>query len=334
MKKDLITIIVPVYNAEDYLERCLESIIQQTYYELEIILINDGSSDNSRIICEKLKKRDRRIIIINQHNQGVSATRNKGLNYANGEYICFIDADDWIEKDMILNLYNSIKNEDENSIAVCGCIEEYYKDGIWKYKKKYEMNIDKEIYGSDFREKSNLYLDIIRPELWNKLFKRNVIGKEKFDKDIILGEDLEFLSRLYCNAKLIKVINEQLYHFRIDISKNKKYHSTCFLDECKREDKIFCNLLNGNFNKLSIKKYFQRRIFLIAYTSCYYLVKNEKKSYRYIKNIINNKILDSNICYEPYGEFMKAQYIMRFFVKYKMSFLGFIYFNFINWRRR
>ena len=112
MNKEKITVVVPIYNAEQYLERCLKSIVEQTYENLEIILVNDGSSDKSLEICERFKASDERITIISKENGGVSSARNRGIEVATGKYIIFIDADDYIEKDMFAILEDDlIKNK-------------------------------------------------------------------------------------------------------------------------------------------------------------------------------------------------------------------------------
>ena len=105
----IISIIVPVYNAEKYLSRCIDSILRQTFADFELILVNDGSSDKSKEICEKYLESDPRIKLINQENSGVSAARNTGLDNASGEYIGFVDSDDFIEKNMYEELYNILK---------------------------------------------------------------------------------------------------------------------------------------------------------------------------------------------------------------------------------
>ena len=102
----LISIIVPVYNVEPYLNKCLDSIVNQTYKKLEIILIDDGSTDNSGLICDEYASKDNRIIVVHQKNKGLSAARNVGLNIAKGDYIAFVDSDDFIEKDMYFTMYN------------------------------------------------------------------------------------------------------------------------------------------------------------------------------------------------------------------------------------
>ena len=119
MEQDyLISIIIPVYNVEKYLRKCLDSIINQTYKKLEIILIDDGSTDNSGKICEEYAKKDDRIIVIHKENAGVSSARNRGIELANGKYIGFIDSDDWIEENMYETLYQNLLQFDVD-ISMC-----------------------------------------------------------------------------------------------------------------------------------------------------------------------------------------------------------------------
>lgn len=123
----MISVIVPIYNSEKYLEQCLTSLVKQTYSDLEIILVNDGSTDSSMNICEKFKKEDDRIILINKENQGLVRARKDGARKATGEYITFIDADDWIDADTYDNL-----REFKSDIIAYGLVEEYG----YKIKKK------------------------------------------------------------------------------------------------------------------------------------------------------------------------------------------------------
>ena len=129
MNKEKITIVVPIYNAEKYLERCIKSILDQTYENLEIILVNDGSTDKSLEICEKFKAEDNRIIIINKENGGVSSARNKGIDAATGKFIIFIDADDYIEKEMFEVLEEDLFKNNVD-ISMCGFRTVYVNGNI------------------------------------------------------------------------------------------------------------------------------------------------------------------------------------------------------------
>ena len=122
MIKDCISIIIPIFNAEKYLEKCLISVIQQTYVNLEIILINDGSTDNSLNICQQIQQQDKRIRIINQENKGASIARLKGIKQAKGKYLSFVDSDDLIEPDYIEQLVTAIEKH-QTAIAACNIIK-------------------------------------------------------------------------------------------------------------------------------------------------------------------------------------------------------------------
>ena len=117
--EDLVSIIIPVYNTEKYLSKCLESVINQTYKNLEIILINDGSTDKSKEICESFAKKDKRIQILNKENSGVSSARNHGMRLAKGQYIAFIDGDDYAEENYIEELLKNLK-QTESDCVLCG----------------------------------------------------------------------------------------------------------------------------------------------------------------------------------------------------------------------
>ena len=124
----LISIIMPVYNAEKYLNRSIESIMNQTYNNIEIILVNDGSTDNSLEICTSYQEKDNRIKLINQANKGVSFARNKGIDEATGDYIMFIDSDDYVEKNMIEDMVSKI-TEDDIDLVISGIKMDYIKNG-------------------------------------------------------------------------------------------------------------------------------------------------------------------------------------------------------------
>lgn len=119
----MISIIVPVYNAEKYLNRCISSLLNQTYYNLEIILVNDGSTDNSKKICKNAAKNDSRIKLINSVNEGVSLARNKGLKEANGDYISFVDSDDYVEPDYVEKMLLTLKSK-KVDIVYCSAVVE------------------------------------------------------------------------------------------------------------------------------------------------------------------------------------------------------------------
>lgn len=205
----LITIVVPIYNVEKYLEKCIKTLINQTYSNLEIILVNDGSPDNSLKICNQYLKEDNRIKIINKENGGLSDARNAGLKMARGEYICFIDSDDYIELDMIEKTKKKLL-EEELDVVIFGLYNEVVdsNENIINQKKQ---SIDLVNFNS--------IISIIG-YAWNKLYKTSFL-KEKnitFTKGLSLIEDVVFNEKVFLKNIKIGYINEPLYHY---VSRNR-----------------------------------------------------------------------------------------------------------------
>ena len=170
---ELITIIINVYNGEKYIKKCLESVIKQTYKNIEILIINDGSTDKTLEIIKKIK--DKRITIINQKNTGLSLARNIGIDNSRGEYLYFVDADDYIEPDTIEYLYKLIKKHNVK-IATCNCIEIF--DYNTKIKNKDENIL---IESGDFLLKKVLLSENYNGTIWNKLIKKNLFDNVRFE---------------------------------------------------------------------------------------------------------------------------------------------------------
>lgn len=199
---DIISIIIPIYNGEKNIKKCLDSILNQTYVNIEIILINDGSNDSTLQIIKKYSKKDKRIIIIDKKNTGVSDSRNCGIDKAKGKYLMFIDSDDWIEYDMIRNMYNVAVEEDAEWVK-CG----YYIDdinGITMYPELFKERglIDNKNELMKIAINS-YYLN----QVWAQLIKTDIIKKNniRFDKNLLYAEDYDF------NIELIKYTNKFIY---------------------------------------------------------------------------------------------------------------------------
>lgn len=209
MKKELVSIIVPVYNVEKYIKECLESIINQTYENIEVILIDDGSTDKSGRICDEYSKIDKRIKVIHKQNSGVSATRNIGLKEATGEYIEFVDPDDFTSKNYIKKMMDGIKNSD---CVICGYNEQYKNATVSHSIAKHKCNIGRK------EAINNLFVrNLYNGYLWNKLFKTNIIKEHQlvFNEKISILEDLLFVTEYlsYCNN--ITLITDNLYYYRM-----------------------------------------------------------------------------------------------------------------------
>lgn len=210
----LISVIVPVYKTEKYLRKCVDSILNQTYKKLEIILVNDGSPDNSGKICDEYAKKDRRIIVIHQKNSGISTVMNKGLDIAKGSYIATVDSDDNIHEQMLEILYNNLKNF-EADISVCS------------YSLIYEGNVNKDSQqqGLSLREESikvftskealgKLYggMHSIDSFAWNKLYKKELFDNIRFLEGKMY-EDMFIIHRLLDSASKVVVSDLPLYYY-------------------------------------------------------------------------------------------------------------------------
>lgn len=194
MKK--VSIIIPVYNSEKYISKCLDSVLNQTYKNIEILVINDGSKDNSINILKEYEKKDKRIILIDKENEGVSKTRNLGINKASGEFIMFIDNDDYIDKDYIFNYMNNYKDED----IIIGSYKRTNTED--KILFKYDLNTN-----SDWSK----YV-VLAP--WAKLYKRDFLVKNKIEFfSYGIGEDVYFNLLCYSKTNKIKIINNNEYNW-------------------------------------------------------------------------------------------------------------------------
>ena len=195
-----ISVIVPVYNVEQYLERCVDSITNQTYKNLEIILVNDGSTDNSGQLCDELAKKDDRIRIIHKRNGGVSETRNLGIRESNGKYITFIDSDDVVSVKMVEELYSNLLKNDAD-ISVGNVIHNYNINNIYFDGS----NNDILLWNNEEALKEFLKAKITSFYPVAKLFKKNIILDLEFNVDFKLAEDAMFITEILLE-KDVKVV--------------------------------------------------------------------------------------------------------------------------------
>lgn len=201
-----ISVIIPVYNTENYLQECLDSVINQTYDNLEIIIINDGSTDNSLEVCNKYKDIDSRIRIINQKNQGQANARNVALDTAKGEYVAFIDSDDIISQNYLATLYNYSKKYD-SEVAFCN---------VYEFKGIFKTNIKStaipKVYSTEGYMK--MYIERkVSAKACGLLFKSKLVNNVRFRENIFF-EDWDYIYRLVNNANKVVYIRESLYFYR------------------------------------------------------------------------------------------------------------------------
>lgn len=203
----LVSILLPIYNVEAYLPKCLDSIIGQTYTNLQIVLIDDGSIDKSFAICKEYANKDNRIEVYHQENQGVATTRNQLLKRVKGDYVLFVDADDWMETDMVEALIKLIKEYDAD-IAECQsvkndtpCCKEKAKITIWKQEETIQHFLRHIIFCGS---------------LWNKLFKSCLLHNEFFHDGISYGEDALFCWHILQRVNKVIRTTQQYYHYRMN----------------------------------------------------------------------------------------------------------------------
>lgn len=242
MRTPLISVIIPVYNVEKYLRRCLDSVIAQTYQKIEIICVDDGSIDDSGKICDQYAVRDARIKVIHQENQGLSAARNRGLDAAEGEYIAFVDSDDYILEGMYKKMLDKLL---DYSVDLCVCQWQYeFSDGRQVVKRK---NIDPTIYGrktslefARFLYMGN-YENGVVVAAWNKLYRRALLDKIRFEGRI--HEDDAFNGRIMAKNISVYVMEEQFYVYAQngDSLTNKPFSANkfFFLDALAERRELF-----------------------------------------------------------------------------------------------
>ncbi len=268
-----VSIIVPIYNEEKNLKKCIESLINQTYKNLEIILINDGSTDNSKKVIDSYK--DKRIVAIHKKNTGIGDTRNTGIAKSTGDYIMFVDSDDYIELNYVEVLLKSL-NENKADLA----ISNYYLDTP---SKTYEIDL-KNLKTTSIKEDEDLLCKInLSP--WNKLYKKDLLtnNNNKFPYKVKY-EDVPFVVEAVIKASKISFVPNYLYHYVI-----KKSGETITRDERIFDIITICAIVEKKLNQIN---YVNKTNFFVKLLS-YYL-----KNSRYIPNInLRNEFIDAVYIY-------------------------------------
>lgn len=286
MMDKLISIIVPVYNVESYLKRCVDSLINQTYKNLQIILVDDGSKDNCPFICDEYEKTDSRITVIHKKNAGVSAARNSGLDIAEGDYIGFVDSDDYVHPEMYEFLMRAIKENDADlSLVWYKFVYENDNDLInscqeYRVGKVYDNNIDAvmALYNRKFR---------INVGPCNKLYKKSIFKNLRYPTDKIRGEDESVIHIILslCN-KAVVLENKMYYYFQRRGSVMNSNNPQIYIDQINALKDRIIFFINNNYNNalnMAVKQYYKYTCFVLfkAFTGD-------------IKNIKPKDILDMN----------------------------------------
>lgn len=212
-QNEKVSVIIPVYNVEKFLAKCVDSILNQTYSNFEIILVNDGSKDNSLEICRELEAKDDRIVVIDKANEGAGFARNAGLDVATGKYIMFIDSDDWVENNMLEYLVELI-SVTAAEVAICNYFTEM-PDGSGRVVVPIQFDGDTLVTADITKYIAILDDENKFPYLWNRLYIRDIIEANsiRFEKRFVTGQDLDFNLKYFRCVKTCILSNTPLYHY-------------------------------------------------------------------------------------------------------------------------
>ena len=269
-----LSIVVPIYKVEKYLEECIKSILNQSYCDYELILVDDGSPDDCPIICDYYAKMDQRIRVIHQENQGLVMARRNGLLKSQGKYISFIDGDDWIEQDMYKHIIQLMKQH-QADVVVFG----YKEDGAR------EISTKQNVICSGVYDESNMqivhqkalytglfYIPGIIPAVWNKLFRRDCLINGFFFPDALIrmGEDAALSYPMLSKAKKIVIDNEfSPYHYRIVDSSMSRSYDSMYFDRARLLILGLENNLTDNADMLRALQYYCLFIIKIGILKCW-----------------------------------------------------------------
>lgn len=265
-----ISVIIPVYNVEKFLSKTIESILNQTFKNFELILIDDGSTDKSGQICDYYENKDERVIVKHTYNKGVSSARNLGLDISKGDYISFVDSDDLIEKQMLEVLYNEIKQGDCQIVKCDFCEIGYLSKEYIENGKKYVSEYNSKVIQGN-KEIFHLFLtNELGASCCDKLFKRQLFDSERF-KNIIVNEDISLLLQIIPQLNNIKIIDYPFYKY---VRRKNSTTTSSFSEqkiqtlEVHKDIVEFCKVNYPEYLKIAKKKYYGA-VMLVLYSICY-----------------------------------------------------------------
>ena len=347
-----VSIIVPVYNVENYIERCLNSLVNQTFKDIEIITINDGSTDKSLELLNKYAKEDIRISVIDLGDEGVSYCRNLGIEKANGKYIMFVDSDDWIDFNMVEVMY---KKAEENNIdlVMCSYIREF-KD----HSKEKIFNLPEEIIYKEDKVKNELLRKLVGPvkeelsnpemldalgTVWGKLYRADIFKENKINfvdlKEIGSAEDTLFNIFTFNYLKKVMFLNKPMYHYWRD---NPKSVTSQYNSKLKEQRKVFFKYISDFIKENNFEQVFEEALNNRICTSVLGLgliecSKNNKISginkIKNIKKIINEEYIRNAYKNLELKYFSIHWRVFYFFIKNKMSFCSYLMLSIIEFLR-
>ncbi len=299
----MISIIVPIYKVEKFINKCVDSIIAQTFKEIEIILVDDGSPDNCPQIVEEYAGKYENVKAIHKENGGLIAARKSGVEIATGEYVCFVDGDDWLEPDMYANIADAIEKHNPD----CVITQFYYsyeeRDEVSEYKLSQELytreDLEKEVFPTMLFN-GTFYSFGIYPCCWTKVFKKEILEKHIYDVDdrIRMGEDIAFTYPCLIDCQSVAFIDKPLYHYRI----NPESMTKAYDDKLPDIYTIPYNALVNKSRELNVDLSAQLPYYLLYLAN--FVVRNEaskanpktkKESNAVIKALLENNDLQSEL---------------------------------------
>ena len=335
MSNQLVSFILPIYKTpQDYLQKCVESICQQSYTNIEILLVNDGSPIECSTFCDMLAQSDSRIRVIHQENQGVSSARNRGVQEASGYWLSFIDPDDWIDEKMLTQVFEQVSKYSDYSLDVI----------FWNYIKEYGKNSetmayfanDKKLYSTkeDLQTLHILGLELTSGvgSVWAKLYRREFLIENNLTSNINLprGQDVEFNFRVFGKISSALYIPSALYHYRYDddtastaFNKNFKDYLTRFVEALHKD---VDNLQNSQ--KFTQKLYERSIHALLAISVRYTFHKKNSANYKQKKHefveLCKQEVFAKSIQNVEYKNFSTARKIALFCLKHNLFFGTFL----------
>lgn len=269
MKTDKVSIIIPAYNVENYIKQCVLSIINQTYENIEIICVDDGSTDKTASQIESLISQDSRISFFKKKNSGVSDTRNFGLEKSTGNYVVFVDADDYLDPLFVENLYNSIKKNDTDFAFYSRCFRH-------KKDKQPPKNIENKLSAEE------TLVDLLSPDIvvgcWNKIYKRDLLDKYniRFNTDLFYGEGLNFITTYSQYINSASKLFERRYYYRKNnqTSATTAFNLKKYVNGEKSLETIYSNLI---IKTNTVKKAYSFHLCMFYLTSFLDILKNHCK---------------------------------------------------------
>lgn len=329
-----VSVIVPVYNAELYLKKCIDSILNQTYKDIEIIIVNDGSKDDSLLICRTLEKKDLRVVVIDKENEGVSKARNTGIKIAQGKYVMFVDADDYIESNMIENMLIKME-KDDSDLVMCNYIN--LKDGktelvqanfsdILDHKKDIVNKLMMPLIERDDGENTHKIAGFRSP--WGKIFKKQIIDEFdiKFNEKMAIGEDFLFNLEFISHSQKISFDSGCYYYYvNNENSALMRYKKNCWNNYYRP---IIINL-NKFLIKNNIYDQAKFRVYKLTIKYLFICLDNERKSnvnqfnykYKRLKDMGTDEIIRQAVKNTNLSNYSKRETLVLLFVKYRI-FMG------------